>query len=818
MARQTAGRAWVGGFWAQPLEPRRLLANIVSSIQIGTSLQGTEYDTSSSITVLPGQPVQFTVQVTTTNQDYGNTNAPDGSTLPPGATGNVDIHWREDSGVVTTVALSAPTEDAYGDEVSTATGTISLPEADAPNATDSSGLPLSFVYADYRGDSNYAEKLSVEDNSLPDEEGEYVGVNFAATHFAFTQEPSDAPADSAITPAPTVALEDAGGAIDPYYDSAVVLTTTGAGGTLVAPTSTTSGETYAPGGVYGGTGGQTFNPTLSVTAVNGVATFSDVELSAAGTYTLGNPDPDPASDVAGFLSAATSTPFTVVAGDKLAFGQLPSNGTAKEAITPAVTVDIENPDGSVQTADSTTVVTLATVGVTGEAAITGNTATAVDGVATFPDLTVPDPGLYQFEATDSGGDAAAYTPSKITIAGNHLVFKGLPAVADPGDRFTFKILVEDSKGQLVDTDDAVDLTETLQSNPAATATKTFTTRGGGINAVSTLTTSGAYTFEATDTTAAGAVQDVTATVTVKGDHLVFKALPDVVEAADPFKFKILVENSKGQLVDVDDDVTLTETSQAVPAASATKTFTTNGGGINAVSTLVTPGAYTFEATDTSAPAGTVQDVTATVTVKGDHLVFKALPAVVDTADRFSFKILIENSKGRLVDADDDVTLTETAQGNPAASATKTFTANGGGINAVSTLVTPGAYTFQATDTSAAPGTVQDVTATVTVKGDHLVFKGLPAVVHGGTHFNTKILIENSKGQLVDADDDVTLTETAQGDPAASASNTFTANGGGISAGSTLVTPGAYTFQATDTSAPPGTVEDVTATVTVKGNT
>jgi hypothetical protein len=101
-----------------------------------------------------------------------------------------------------------------------------------------------------------------------------------ASKLAFTQQPTNANAGVAISPAVTVGVEDANGNIVTTDSSNVTLTL--------------SSGTFASG-----------SNTATVVAVNGVATFSNLVINAGGTYTLA------ASD--GTLTGATSNSFTITA-------------------------------------------------------------------------------------------------------------------------------------------------------------------------------------------------------------------------------------------------------------------------------------------------------------------------------------------------------------------------------------------------------------------------------------------------------------------------------------------------------------------------
>ena len=113
-----------------------------------------------------------------------------------------------------------------------------------------------------------------------------------------------------MTPAVTVQVEDADGNLLATDNSSVTLTI----------------ATGPNGGNLGG--------TVTVAAVDGVATFSNLSLTTAGPYTL------TASDA--LLTVATSNSFTIApaAADHLAVGQQPGNITAGGTISPAVTIDV----------------------------------------------------------------------------------------------------------------------------------------------------------------------------------------------------------------------------------------------------------------------------------------------------------------------------------------------------------------------------------------------------------------------------------------------------------------------------------------------
>jgi hypothetical protein len=153
-------------------------------------------------------------------------------------------------------------------------------------------------------------------------------------------------------------------------------------------------------------GSGTLAGTTSVAAVAGVATFPGLSINRSGTgYTL-------AATATG-LDAATSSTFNVTHGaaTQLAFLQGPSNTTGGVAISPAITVQVQDAQGNVVTSDSTTSVTL-----NGPTFASGATATVSSGVATFSSAIINASGSgLTINTTNSGGLTNA-TSSSFNVA------------------------------------------------------------------------------------------------------------------------------------------------------------------------------------------------------------------------------------------------------------------------------------------------------------------------------------------------------------------------------------------------------------------
>jgi hypothetical protein len=197
-----------------------------------------------------------------------------------------------------------------------------------------------------------------------------------AAQLAFIQPPTNVVAGSDVTPAIIVDVEDSDGNVINTDDSSVTLSIASGPGTL---------------------GG-----TLTVSARNGVATFSDVTLSTAGNYTLD------ASD--GSLAGATSAGFAVTE-PRLVFGQQPTGIFADGIITPAITVYVEDSSGNVITSNNSSVTLLVD---SGPGTLSGTlTVTAVSGKATFSDIAVSNSGVYTLKAID--GSLTGATSTSFTV-------------------------------------------------------------------------------------------------------------------------------------------------------------------------------------------------------------------------------------------------------------------------------------------------------------------------------------------------------------------------------------------------------------------
>lgn len=137
-------------------------------------------------------------------------------------------------------------------------------------------------------------------------------------------------------------------------------------------------------------GGDDLHGTVTVTAVQGTATFTEVTVDrAAGGYTL--------SAATSGLAGATSGTFNVAAGQPAAatYTSQPSSTTTGSTITPAVQVQVVDAFGNPTQYGGTVTITLAHDGsVLKDASLQGTTTvSATGGTASFANLHIDQTGV-----------------------------------------------------------------------------------------------------------------------------------------------------------------------------------------------------------------------------------------------------------------------------------------------------------------------------------------------------------------------------------------------------------------------------------------
>ena len=284
--------------------------------------------------------------------------------------------------------------------------------------------------------------LSASDSSLGSAtSGTFDITPAAADHLGFGVQPTNTVAGVAISPAVTVRVLDQFGNLLTSDDIDKVTLSVASG----------------PGGFASGS-------TTTVTVSSGVATFSNLVLDTAGSYTLGESGTGP-------ITGPNSASFTVVpaAANHLAFGVQPSATTAGVAISPAVTVQVLDQFGNLVTGDTSNV-TVA-IGTNPSAGTLSGTKTvaASGGVATFSTLSIDKEGIgYTLTAADSRLGGAASGGFNITpAAADHLAFNVQPSSAVAGVAISPAVTVQvlDQFNNLLTGDNIDKVTLSVASGP-----------------------------------------------------------------------------------------------------------------------------------------------------------------------------------------------------------------------------------------------------------------------------------------------------------------------------------------------------------------
>jgi large repetitive protein len=227
-------------------------------------------------------------------------------------------------------------------------------------------------------------KLTAIDGNLSTESTKITVNPAAPATLAFVEEPTDVTAGEKFSPRVSVSLTDAFGNL--ITDKNVKLS------------------------IASGPSGAVLEGTLKKPTVNGTATFGNINITEAGTYTL--------TAKHGTLTGTTSNSFVVnpAAAATLAFVQQPTPAAVGVAIAPAITVDVDDEFGNLVTNDDSNVTLVIKPGTGPDGAILEGTATvaAQNGIATFSDVSLSEAGTYQLKAEDGSltrAKSAAFTVS-----------------------------------------------------------------------------------------------------------------------------------------------------------------------------------------------------------------------------------------------------------------------------------------------------------------------------------------------------------------------------------------------------------------------
>jgi hypothetical protein len=487
-------------------------------------------------------------------------------------------------------------------------------------------------------------------------------------HLVFLQQPSNAAAGAPIGPAVTVKIFDRFGnfANNDNTDQVTLVVNSGPGG--FAPTAMTT-----------------------VPASAGIATFSNLVLNTAGTYTLGETG-------TGGISGPASTSFTVVpAGrDHLAFGVQPATATAGVAV-PTVTVEVFDAFGNFAYNDNGTQVTLSKAsGPGGFAAGSATTATVSSGVATFGNLVLNTAGTYTLGETGTGGISgpASNSFTVVPAAGASLVFLQQPSLTVAGAAISPAVTVKifDRFGNFASNDNTDQVTLFVSTGPAGFAPGSTTTISavGGVATFANLvlTAAGDYTLGERMGGITGPDSSGFTIVPAGGDHLSFLRQPGQATAGDPMSPapQVQVFDRFGNFAynDNSDHVTLTLASGPAGFAPGSITTAIVSAGVATFGNLAfnTTGSYSFVESGTNNMSGPASSSFTVVPAAGASLVFQQQPSNTTAGVAISpaVKVQVFDRFGNFAynDNTDQVTLSVfSGPGGFTAGSMTTATASGG---------------------------------------------------------------------------------------------------------------------------------------------
>ncbi|MHA8056751.1 beta strand repeat-containing protein, partial [Aquirufa nivalisilvae] len=390
-----------------------------------------------------------------------------GETAAPGTTtGKTGTPTAQTAGSSFNFTVNAV--DAYWNLVSSATPTAVITSSDGQATLPSSAALASgtkqFALT-FKTAGNQTVTATDQAATLTANTGASTVVNAgAASKLSYSVQPSNATAASSISPAIKVRIEDANGN----------LTSSTANVTLAIGTNPASG---------------TLSGTLTQAAVAGEATFSNISINNTGTgYTL--------VASSGALTTATSNTFNIITStpSKLTFGTQPAN-TVAGATMSNVTVRIEDASNNL-VSTATNSVTLAINTNPGSGTLSGTvTRNAVNGIATFNDLSINKTGTgYNFSATSgvlTGATSSNFniTPGTADATASTLTPTSASIVADGSSTQVLTVTAKDANGNSL-------------TAGGSTVTITKSSGSGTIGSV-TDNGNGTYTATVTSPTATG---------------------------------------------------------------------------------------------------------------------------------------------------------------------------------------------------------------------------------------------------------------------------------------------------------------------------
>ncbi len=535
--------------------------------------------------------------------------------------------------------------------------------------------------------------------------------------------------------------------------------------------------------------------TTTATASGGLATFSNLAHNVATTITIR------------FTSVPILTPDTSAniivspaAASKVVFGTQPSNAQAGAIITPAVTVQLQDPfSNSVPTNGVNIGLALDSSGV-----LSGTTTRATSsGLATFNDLSINLSGQKTLTASSTGLTSAVSTIFTIgTNAASRLGISVQPsASATAGVTFTSQpvIRIEDSNGNLITTDNSTVVTATRAAGSGTLQGTTTATASGGIATFSTLrhNVAGTITIQFTSAPALTPItsNNIVVSPATASSVTATAGTPQSTTISTPFATSL-----QATLTDAfGNPINGTTVTFTAPSSGASGTFTggltsttatTNASGVATASTFtansIAGGPYTVNATVVGVASPAAFSLTNNAGAAASIATVAGTPqtTVVNTAFATNLQVIVRDASSNPVSG---VTVTFNKPGSGAsgnfAGGINTAVTNASGVATAAVFTangTAGAYTVSATVAGVVSGADFSLTNSAGPPASITATAGTPqsALVNAPFATNMQVRVLDAVGNPASG---LTVTFTK---PATGASGNFA---GGVNTATTNAT-------------------------------
>ncbi|CAN5389029.1 hypothetical protein BH09GEM1_BH09GEM1_38870 [soil metagenome] len=547
-----------------------------------------------------------------------------------------------------------------------------------------------------------------------------------AVKLAVATQPGGAIAGSPLSPQPVVQVQDADGGVVTGSSAPVTATLNGSGGTLLGSTT--------------------------VSAVNGVATFTNLAVSGTGTFTL--------TFASTPLSVATSATFGVTPPPptQLAVGTQPGGAQTASALAPQPVVEVRNAGGGVVSGATNAV----TVSINGSGGTLSGTTTvsAVNGIATFNDLVITGAGSYTLTFASAGLTPATSAAIVITpLPASRLSIRTQPGGAIMRSLLSAQPVVEvqDASGTVVNTSTLV--TATLNGAGGVLGGTTTATAVNGVATFNDLRVSaaGSYTLTFTASALSSATSGSFTVTPLPPALLNVRTQPGGVETGSPLAPQPTVE------IWNDDDEIVAGATNAVTVellgTGATLSGTLTVSAVNGTATfndLVVTGEGTYQLQFTSGSLSPGRSASFAITPRPPtQLAIGTQPTGAQTGTPLTTQpaIQVKNAIGGVV-AGNTAIVTATLNGAGGTLSGTTSVAAVDGVATFTNLVVTGAGSYTITFSSGAltPTTSAAFTITPPPPASIGIVMGADAAVTGSVGSSLAVPIvadmSNAQGQVL----------------------------------------------------------------------